>query len=480
MKITHFLLLVAFILTAIFSSSCRKESFTTSGALEFNKDTVMFDTVFTTIGSATRSFKVYNRQNDNIRISRIYLAGGETSKFRMNIDGVSGRNFSDIEIAPNDSIWGFVEVTLDPNNTNTPLVVTDSIVFETNGVTQDIDLVAFGQDAYFHFPGPNDSTIVFNLNCDEHWFNDKPHVIYGFAQVKKGCSLTMDPGTRVYIHRYSGIYVNEGSLFINGTQTDSVTIQGDRLELDYRDLPGQWEFIRLLKPAAAKIDYAIIKNANIGILADTFSVAGPNYEMFIRNTQILNMAAIGFFGRGSKVLLENCVLANAGQSAAAFAYGGNYRANNCTFANYYSYSTRNTPCVVLNNYFKDENDLVFARNLDEATFQNCLIYGSNPSEMEFDKDDGASFTYQFNYCLFRVKDDFDVSDLSKFNNVLKNPAGDSLFVDYFINNYHLRASSVARNKGSLDFLTSQTQNDLDGNSRTLDGTPDLGAYEFKE
>jgi hypothetical protein len=64
--------------------------------------------------------------------------------------------------------------------------------------------------------------------------------------------------------------------------------------------------------------------------------------------------------------------------------------------------------------------------------------------------------------------------------VLKNPAGDSLFIDYSNNNYHLRASSAARNRGSLDFLTPQTQNDLDGNSRTLDGLPDLGAYEFKE
>lgn len=468
------------VLCSLVLFSCRKDSFTTSGNLDFSRDTVMFDTVFTTIGSATRSFKVYNRQNDYIRISSVYLAGGETSKFRMNIDGMSGRSFSDIEIAPNDSIWGFVEVTLDPNNLNTPLVVTDSIVFETNGNLQDIDLVAFGQDAYFHFPGPSDSTIVFNLNCDEHWYNDKPHVIYGFAQVKKGCSLTMDPGTRVYIHRYSGIFVNEGSLFINGTKSDSVTIQGDRLELDYRNLPGQWEFIRILKPAATSIDHAIIKNANIGIVADTFSVNGPGYEVFIRNTQILNMAAIGFFGRGSKVLLENCVFANAGQSAAAFAYGGTYRANNCTFANYYSYSTRNSPCVVLNNYFKDANETVFARNLDEATFQNCLIYGNNPSELEFDKDNGATFNFQFNHCLFKVKDEFDVSDPLKFSNVLKNPAGDSLFIDYSNNNYHLRASSAARNRGSLDFLTPKTQNDLDGNSRTLDGLPDLGAYEFKE
>lgn len=478
MRYLGILFVISFL--GMLGTSCRKETFTTSGALEFDRDTVMFDTVFTTLGSATRSFKVYNRHNENIRISQIYLAGGEASKFRINMDGMSGRSFTDIEIAPNDSIWGFVEVTLDPNNLNTPLVVADSIVFVTNGVSQDIDLVAFGQDAYFHFPGPNDSTIVFDLSCNEHWHNDKPHVIYGFARVKKGCSLTMDPGTRVHIHRYSGIYVDEGSLYINGTQSDSVTIQGDRLELNYRNMPGQWEYIRLFKPAATTIQHAIIKNGNMGIVADSFSLDGPNYEIFIRNSQFLNFASAGFFGRGSKVLLENCVLANAGQVAAGFLYGGNYRANNCTFANYYSYSTRNTPCVVLNNYFKDENENIYTRNLDEATFQNCIIYGSNPSELEFDKADGGNFTYQFNYCLFRVKDDFDISDGVKFNSVLKNPTGDSLFVDYSVNNYHLRSSSPARNRGSLDFLTPDTQNDLDGNSRTLDGIPDLGAYEYKD
>ncbi len=148
----RFLLFIILLFTLF--ASCKKDKFTTNGALAFSNDTVIFDTVFTQVGSSTKAFKIYNTHNENIRISKIYIAGGEASKYRININGFSGRVFSDIEIAPNDSLWGFAEVTLDPNNVNTPVIVTDSIIFETNGIKQDVDLVAFGQDANFLYPEP--------------------------------------------------------------------------------------------------------------------------------------------------------------------------------------------------------------------------------------------------------------------------------------------------------------------------------------
>ena len=75
------------------TAACRRISFIEdSGAkLTFSRDTVKFDTVFTTVGSATRSFKIYNPYNENIRISSIELMGGEPSNFRMNVDGQIGR-----------------------------------------------------------------------------------------------------------------------------------------------------------------------------------------------------------------------------------------------------------------------------------------------------------------------------------------------------------------------------------------------------
>ena len=67
-----------FILTLsilIFWSSCRNDfDFSEStGQLQFSKDTVYLDTVFTNIGSSTYNLKVYNKTDDNILITNINL-----------------------------------------------------------------------------------------------------------------------------------------------------------------------------------------------------------------------------------------------------------------------------------------------------------------------------------------------------------------------------------------------------------------------
>ena len=72
--------------------------------LEFSVDTLRFDTVFTELGSATRILKVYNRYEERIRISKISLVDNAGGKFRMNVDGFSSNEVSDIEIEGNDSL----------------------------------------------------------------------------------------------------------------------------------------------------------------------------------------------------------------------------------------------------------------------------------------------------------------------------------------------------------------------------------------
>lgn len=75
-------------------SSCRKDFSTIEsfGALEFSKDTVFLDTVFTNIGSATYNLKVYNRSNNAITIPYITLEKGNSSNYRLNVDGIAGKN----------------------------------------------------------------------------------------------------------------------------------------------------------------------------------------------------------------------------------------------------------------------------------------------------------------------------------------------------------------------------------------------------
>ncbi|MFT5779822.1 MAG: hypothetical protein ACI837_002781, partial [Crocinitomicaceae bacterium] len=118
-------------LTAIFAvislSSCKKPLNFSGGNLSFSADTVVFDTVFTTIGSTTKNFKFYNTDKRTVKIEQIELMGGTSSPFRINVDGLSGISHTDIDVEGNDSLYVFVEVTLDVNASVNPMVIEDSI-----------------------------------------------------------------------------------------------------------------------------------------------------------------------------------------------------------------------------------------------------------------------------------------------------------------------------------------------------------------
>ena len=146
-------LLVASALLLTFIA-CRKDNiFTTdSGAkLRFSSDTLRFDTVFTSLGSATRYIKVFNGNNKPIKIAKIGLANKTSATFNLNIDGISGRNFTNVEIPANDSIYVFAEVTINPNAplSTSPFVIAENLIFETNGNVQNLVLEAWGQNANY-------------------------------------------------------------------------------------------------------------------------------------------------------------------------------------------------------------------------------------------------------------------------------------------------------------------------------------------
>ena len=96
-KLIYFFALTCFL---IFWSSCRKDfEFTPStGNLEFSKDTIYLDTVFTNIGSSTYNLKVYNRSNNDIVIPSVRLGLGESSNYRLSVDGRTGKVFDTVEI----------------------------------------------------------------------------------------------------------------------------------------------------------------------------------------------------------------------------------------------------------------------------------------------------------------------------------------------------------------------------------------------
>jgi len=162
--------LITFLICVLLISinSCRKDFNTVPsfGNLEFSKDTVFLDTIFTNIGSATYNLKVYNRSNNAITIPQIKLENGTSSSYRLNVDGIPGKEFENIDILARDSIYVFVETTININNSVNPLY-TDKILFDIGSSQQNVDLITLVQDANFIFPGKDAVTMkIDSLSLD--------------------------------------------------------------------------------------------------------------------------------------------------------------------------------------------------------------------------------------------------------------------------------------------------------------------------
>jgi len=473
-KIVVFAMLICF----IGISSCKKDHIITdsSAKVDFSKQSILFDTVFTTVGSSTKTFLVYNRNSQPIKISSIRLARGTASNFRINVDGQKGVSFSDVEIRGKDSMFVFVEVTVNPNNQTSPLIIRDSVVFTTNGNIQDVKLEAWGQNAYFYTPNifPANGFPGYSVLPCTPWNNDKPHVIYGYAVVQAGCTLTIQPGTRIYMHPNAVLYVDSGAtLKIAGNISQPVIFQGDRLEPEYSEAAGQWNRIWLSPQSKNNsIDWAIIKNGFVGIQSDTMG-SSANPTLTISNSIVKNMSAAALFAQGSFVQGSNCVFANCGQYVAALTIGGKYNFYHCTFANYWSKSTRQFPVLLLNNYYKDINEHIQSRNLDSANFYNCIVYGDMSSGDEIKLDNGGTgvFNYKFHNSVLKT-----TLTGAQFENVVVS--GDPHFYDTGNNDYRIKSPySSAIGKGDNAFINLFPY-DLSGNPRLANPTVTPGAYEY--
>ena len=474
------------LLLIIILFACKKDIMENnqSATLHFSNDTITFDTVFASIGSITKTLTVYNRNNFDVK-SNIALLGNSAAHFRMNIDGVAGNSQNNIEIPAKDSIFIFLEVTIDPSLNTTPYVLADSLVFTTGTKKQDVDVVAWGQDAHFHTANSygaiiegNDTTLFpyHQLDCSQPWENDKPHVIYGYAVVDPEQTLIINEGCNVYLHKNSGILVGNpfsdqsgGSIKVNGTIGNEVTFQGDRLDSWYKDLPGQWDRIWLMPGSIDnEFNYVIIKNGNIGIHADT--VASSNPTVTINNTIIKNMSSIGILGQGANISAANTVVSRCGQYTVACNIGGTYNFTHCTFANYWDFSNRSTPSILLNNYYEGSDGNIYVRDLEAANFTNCIIDGSLSTEVSFQEQELGEFNYTFDHCLIKLDPTIDTDNEHYINSIINQSPK---FVDAYENDFHLKENSPAINTGNN---STEGSSDIEGNPRS---NPDIGAYEFE-
>lgn len=445
-------------------SSCKKPVLLSKGNLFFSTDTLVFDTVFTTIGSTTQQFKIYNASNRTVNIEEIELMGGEDSPFRINIDGNHGPSLSNIELEGNDSLFAFVEVTLNVNAENYPVVIEDSIRFRTNGIDQYVVLAVWGQNAYFHYHDLND-------DIDNPWFNDKPHVIYGYAAVDSAKTLTIPAGTDIYLHKNALLIVYKSTLNISGTLGNEVTFQGDRLEAIYDDVPGQYYGIYFHEAKPSTINYAIIKNGTSGIHLFSRDQTSPGYTLTMTNTIIENNARYGvFIYSGAKVKAENCVIAKNENHALLVLEGGDFNFNFCSLLGYSSGGST-TPAVGISNFYNDVfNGVTNVGSINEGVIRNSVIYGFQEGEIAFDTISDAAITLSFDIekCLIRrspqPSDNF-------YSSIIWNI--DPQFQDVNNNDFRFWSTSPLNNAGIPGSNTLPT--DIRGVTRS--STPDIGAYE---
>ncbi len=466
------------LLSGLLTNSCEKEGILDdpSVRLVFSSDTILFDTVFTGIGSATRHLKVYNNYKRSVEISSVALSGGENSSYRINVDGIPGYVFNNIVLPGGDSIYIFAETTIDPLDSNSPLVVEDSIIFQTNGNIQKIKLLAWGQDVNI-IRGKTFQTTRLTA--------EKPYLIYDNVLVDTGHVLTLDPGVSLHFHRNSHLYV-AGSVISEGDHDNPVVFEGARTETAYKNIPGQWEGIRILPVSSGnRFINTRIRNAVNGILVDTpatpAALATPDTPaiiespaLYLANSIIENMTYSGIFARGAVIYSYNTIIANCGYHALALISGGDYTFYHCTIANYWKFSSRRTPSVFIGNYNSGLSAPMQSRPVS-VIFANSIIHGYQQFEIGFSIQPDSNFDIAFSHCLLNKP--HNLNSGIAFNNCISDiPPG---FADSSGLNFRLDESSPAINAGDL-IIANLHPFDFEGKVRPFGDGPDIGAYEWHE
>ncbi len=471
-KALLFRILVIFLLI-----SCEKNNFNTdaNATLVFSTDTLSFDTVFTSMASATLEFRVRNPYAQDLEINSIQLSGGASSDFRLNIDGAPEYSVSKKLLRARDSMYIFVDVTIDPKNKNEPFLKEDRIIFNTNGKEQEVLLQAYGQDAHHIRLGKwgsvgvyvsehGDSVNAVLLESDTVLSADKPYFLHDDFMIGENVELTLAPGVRFFMATHKNIVV-QGSVKSIGTVDNPVLFRGHRLdylfpETPYDKVSGQWGGLFLCCSSYDNVlRHTHIRNGQTGLSVDSLSLnRQPKVKLF--NCRIENMSSAALLSIGAEVEAENTLFANC-EASLLEADGGAYRFTNCTFANYYSrWGVRQGAAVSLSG------------EVQNVTFVNCIIDGNMSSELSLPSpDEELMFDYHFQHCLIKTAlTKVDTNDV-RFNKVIwnKNP----LFLEPKEEwDFRLDTLSPAINQGITTHLTG------DMNEVQHVGTPDIGAFEY--
>jgi len=481
----RFKALYVFILLAVVAgwcSSCKKTTTLSSGGkLVYSIDTLEFDTVFTAAGSFTTSFKIFNPQNQDVVISGVRLAEGTKSYFHLNVDGFQGNTQANLRIRAHDSIYVFATVNIDPNNAQSPFIITDSFIATMNGQNFILPFTAYGQNAHYIV----DSNMY--LPVTYRWgYDDKlPYVIIHNAEVDSFATLDIAPGTKIYVNQDSRLFVL-GTMHVNGTQTDTVVFQGDRLDrfyFGYQGYPGEWgglyfdgassgstmSYTRLLNCGGSTDGFL---PAAIQVNVDTFAPGRSQLKM--DHCIIQNSAGYGVVSFGGCIHMDNCLINTCGAQAVALIQGGYDTLVNCTFACFGTDKVAHTDngTVAILNYYAVDQTHVYHGNLNTMLI-NCIIWGGLSTEIAIDSIPGGTFNLVMQNCLYRA-DSIERFAQPKLTNCIANT--DPVFKNPTNFDFHISTSSPAAAHGlPWSYLT-----DLDGTAwNNSNSTIDVGCYKAK-
>ncbi|MEM6523502.1 MAG: right-handed parallel beta-helix repeat-containing protein [Bacteroidota bacterium] len=463
---------LVFFFGVLASCSPEEEKITFEGDafLRFSTDTVFFDTIFTQISTeirnVTKRFRVYNDNDNAVRINDISLADGTDSPYIIFVNGRPGNSFADTRILGGDSMLILVEVSIDPMDENLPFVVEDQVNFNTNGNEQDVKLVSWGQDANFL----RDSI----LSCNSVFTSEKPYVIYNSVLVDTLCNLTVEPGARVFSHNGSFIFIR-GSINVQGSAEEKVVFTNDRFDEAFQNAPGQWGGIIFLPGSKDnRIDHAEIRNAEVGLYLGTPD-EDNEADLIVSNTRIENMGGNSILPIGgdfvqpgfgiiaitsdleaTNVLINNCAVNVLGNYA-----GGNYKYEHCTFGNFsFDFFREDAAVVLSDNLVLPGNGLLVSELNVEMT--NSIIWGNLRDELLISESGEVTNSLMLENNLIRTQ-----LSLPESNFLNEDPR----FFDPRDYVYSLDTLSPAKDVGINLSITF----DLEGTER--DELPDLGAFE---
>jgi hypothetical protein len=465
-KLSGMVAALMLVLAMAFLSSCRNNNdfFTSKNSLKYSADTVWFDTVFTRVPgstypiSVTQIFSIKNPEKLPVN-ANFQLGGGANSAYRMSIDGISGTQINDIEIGASDSVFVFVQCKLEANNNTQPLLVMDSIISSVGGHRSNVKLAAYGWDAHYF----RDTIFESNITLSD---NQKPTVILGYMGVDQGATLTIKPGVQLFASAQTKIYI-AGTLDIQGTAAQRVSIRGDKPVWDPQFLPNQWGGIHILVGSVNNsIQFADITNATIGVRVDSLPVNGST-GLKISNTRIQYSGQASLAGITADIQATNCLFADAGSYSFLALLGGNYAFNHCTFSEYSGFSSRTDGHFAATNTLRDGNGKLLNHAPLNLSVYNCIVDGPLKEELQFDQTTLNVFNIRLENNMLKS---LNPKSIITYPNFFNKTTG---FVDVQRGNYQIDSTAFGYKKAGT-FGTPVT---IDLLGKTRKSQPDLGCYE---